>query len=319
MLTTHGVATAVMETEPWDFMAVYYTGVDHFSHAFMQYHPPRLPHIPERDFEIFKDVITGCYKFHDMMLKRLLQLAGSDTTVILCSDHGFQSGQQRPIQVPREPAGPAHWHRQFGVLVAAGEGIRQDERIYGASLVDIAPTILSLFDLAIGDDMDGRPLLEIFEQPPIIKTIPSWETVAGNDGSLGEEAPMDSMEAADLLKQFIALGYIDDPGEDQERHALSAEIESKYNLARNLGWAGKHDLALPYFEEIAFRSPWENRFIVQLAQCYFRCGYLSAAEQTIESAFDIESTAEISVPLLDLEIKLERAQTELAMEALRKT
>ena len=29
----------------------------------------------------------------------------------------------------------------------AGPGIKQDERIYGASLIDIAPTVLTIFDL----------------------------------------------------------------------------------------------------------------------------------------------------------------------------
>ena len=46
--TIHAVATALMETEPWDFTAVYYDGIDHFSHAFMAYHPPRLPWISRK-------------------------------------------------------------------------------------------------------------------------------------------------------------------------------------------------------------------------------------------------------------------------------
>ena len=112
-MTTHSVATAVMESEPWEFMAIYYTGIDHFCHGFMQYHPPQMPNTRDEDFEMYKDVIKGAYQFHDMMLERLLQLAGDDTTVILCSDHGFQSGSFRPGGTPREPAGPAIWHRQL--------------------------------------------------------------------------------------------------------------------------------------------------------------------------------------------------------------
>ena len=67
-----------------------------------------------------------------MMLERLLELAGPETTVILCSDHGFESGSQRPHGTPREPAGPAVWHRQYGIFVMAGPGVKRDERIYGA-------------------------------------------------------------------------------------------------------------------------------------------------------------------------------------------
>jgi predicted AlkP superfamily phosphohydrolase/phosphomutase len=125
----HAVATALMESEPWDFTAVYYDGVDHFSHAFMAYHPPKLPWIKDEDFALYRDVVKGAYRFHDMMLERLLELAGPETTVILCSDHGFESGSQRPHGTPREPAGPAVWHRQYGILVMAGPGIKRDERI----------------------------------------------------------------------------------------------------------------------------------------------------------------------------------------------
>ena len=94
----------------------------------------------EEDFELYKDVVKGAYRFHDMMLERLLDLAGPETTVLLCSDHGFESGSHAPRGTPREPAGPAAWHRQYGIFVMAGPGYPRDERIYGASLIDIAPT-----------------------------------------------------------------------------------------------------------------------------------------------------------------------------------
>ena len=34
--------------------------------------------------------------------------------------------------------------------------------VFGASLLDITPTILTMFDLPIGKDMDGKPLLKHF-------------------------------------------------------------------------------------------------------------------------------------------------------------
>ena len=204
----------------------------------MAYHPPQLPWIKDEDFALFKEVVRGAYRFHDMMLERLLDLAGPETTVILCSDHGFESGSQRPRGTPREPAGPAVWHRQYGIFVMAGPGIQRDERIYGASLIDIAPTVLTLFGLPIGADMDGRPLLEAFEEVPPVKTIPSWEQVAGDAGMLDPDQQLDPAQANELMQQFAALGYIEDPGEDKEKAADSAEIEAKYNVSRTLLWKG---------------------------------------------------------------------------------
>ena len=318
----HAVATALMETEPWDFTAVYYDAVDHFSHAFMAYHPPKLEWIPEEHFEMYKDVVKGAYRFHDMMLERLLQLAGPETTVILCSDHGFESGSQRPRGVPREPAGPAIWHRQFGILVMAGPGIKRDERIYGASLIDIAPTVLTLFDLPIGEDMDGRPLLEAFETPPPVKTIESWEKKAGECGMHTEGKEMDPDQARDLMQQFAALGYIEDPSADKGKQEESADIEAKYNIARTYLWKNQPDRALPLLEEIVRRRPWEDRFLTQLAWCYFRSGYLQQAERLLFVACDNSQPDSTPAMLLLAKIKLARGdlggglQTLLAAEAL---
>ena len=312
----HAVATALMETEPWDFTAIYYDGIDHFSHAFMAYHPPKLPWISDEDFALFKDVVKGAYRFHDMMLERLLELAGPKTTVILCSDHGFESGSQRPHGTPREPAGPAAWHRHYGIFVMAGAGIKQDERIYGASLIDVAPTILTLFDLPMGEDMDGRPLLEAFEAPPKVKTIPSWENVQGEAGLHSPGQQLDIDQANELMQQFAALGYIEDPTADKEKAAESADIENKYNVARTYLWKNRPDQALPLLEEIVRRRPWEDRFLTQLAVCYFQNGYLAQAERLLSAMSDGSEPDSAGMKLLWARIKLSRGDLGGALQAL---
>jgi predicted AlkP superfamily phosphohydrolase/phosphomutase/tetratricopeptide (TPR) repeat protein len=302
----HAVATALMETESWDFTAVYYDAVDHFSHAFMAYHPPRLDWISEEGFEMYKDVVKGAYRFHDMMLERLLQLAGPETTIILCSDHGFESGSQRPHGTPREPAGPAIWHRQYGVLVMAGPGIKRDERIYGASLIDIAPTVLTMFDLPIGEDMDGRPLLEAFETPPEVKTIRSWEKKEGEAGMHSAGTEMDPDQAQELMQQFAALGYIEDPNTDKEKQEESADLEAKYNISRTYLWKNQPERALPLLEEIVRKRPWEDRFLYYLAVCYFQNGYLRQAERLLWAASDNSEPAGATSMLLAARIKFAR-------------
>lgn len=313
--SVHAVATALMEDEPWDFTAVYYDGIDHFSHAFMPYHPPKLEWIKDEDFALYKDVVKGAYRFHDMMLERLLELAGPETTVILCSDHGFESGSQRPFGTPREPAGPAVWHRQYGIFVMAGPNIKRDERIYGASLIDIAPMVLTLFDLPIGEDMDGRPLLEAFETLPDVQTVPSWESEPGESGMHAAGEQMDSAQANELMQQFAALGYIEDPGADKEKAAESAEIEAKYNVARTYLWKGRPDQTRPLLEEIVRRRPWEDRFLAQLAPCYFQGGYLAQAERVLFAIADGGEPDTAATKLLWAQIKLARGDLGGALQA----
>lgn len=312
--TIHAVATALMESEPADFTAVYYDAVDHFSHAFMQYNPPKLEWIRQEDFDLYKDVVRGAYRFHDMMLERLLDLAGPDTTVILCSDHGFESGSQRPRGVPREPAGPAIWHRHYGIIVMAGPGIKKDERIYGASIIDITPTLLTLFGLPIGEDMDGRPLLEAFEDPPKIDIIPSWESRDGAAGMHTGDGQMDPDQSRELMQQFAALGYIEDPTADKEKQAESADIEAKYNLARTYLWKNRPRKALPLLEELVKRRPWEDRFLVHLGSTYLQAGFARQAERLVSAAFDLEKSANASVLLLWGRIKLQLGETSDALE-----
>ena len=97
---------------------------------------------------------------------------------------------------------------------------------------------------------------------------------------------MDRDQANELMQQFAALGYIEDPGADKEKAAESAEIEAKYNVARTYLWKGRPDQALPLLEEIVRRRPWEDRFLMQLAACYFQAGYLAQAERVLFAIAD---------------------------------
>ncbi len=172
-VSLHAITTALMEEEPWDFCTAYYEAIDHVGHDFMPFHPPQMENVRPDLFEVFRGVMDATYEFHDQMLGRLVELAGPDAHVMIVSDHGFLSG-------PRRPAGdvdPAQWHRNFGIFVAAGPGLKKDEMIHGATLLDIAPTVLAMLGLPVGRDMEGKVLVNAFEEMPDIARIPSWEEV----------------------------------------------------------------------------------------------------------------------------------------------
>jgi predicted AlkP superfamily phosphohydrolase/phosphomutase/tetratricopeptide (TPR) repeat protein len=278
----HNAATWILQNREWDFLAVYYNGIDHFCHGFMHFHPPRMEGIGEDKFEVYKDVVNGAYRFHDMMLETLLQLAGPDATVLLVSDHGFHSDHLRPRGIPTEPAGPAVQHRPFGVFCMKGAHVKQDERVYGATLLDVTPTMLSLFGLPVGEDMDGRVLVQAFEEPPKIERIPSWESEPGECGMHPADLRMDPAAAQAVLQQFVALGYIQPPNENQAKAAESAVREQKYNLSRSYLDSRRYHDALPLLEELAKGSPDQTRFQQHLAQCYFSLGKRAEAKALLE-------------------------------------
>jgi predicted AlkP superfamily phosphohydrolase/phosphomutase/tetratricopeptide (TPR) repeat protein len=283
--SVQAAALALAQHAPWDFMAVYYDAIDHFSHAFMRYHPPRQEGVAERDFELYQHVVEGGYRFQDMMLGALLRIVDPQTTVILVSDHGFHPDHLRPRNVPREPAGPAVQHRHYGILVMKGPGIKRDERVYGASLLDVCPTILAMLGMPIGEDMDGKPLVTAFEHSPVITTIASWDAVPGNDGRHPPDRCLDPVEASEAIKQLVALGYIEEPPEDRQKAVAQTVCELDYNLARAYVDAGRHADAVTILQRIYRQWPSEYRFGIQLVHSYEALARIGEARVVLEEVF----------------------------------
>lgn len=275
----HAAATWIMDNKEWDFMAIYLVAIDHFCHGFMNYHPPKMKNVSEDDFEIYKDVVNSAYRFHDMMLDTLLKKTDEDTTVILISDHGFHSDHLRPAFIPSESAGPSYQHRDYGVICMKGPGIKKDERIYGASLMNITPTILSIYGLPIGEDMDAAPLVQAFENTPSLEMIDSWDMVDGNAGMLDRKNDVDPKANFEELKQLIELGYIEDPGDDVKEATAKALVDQNYNLARVYLGSNRHDMAIPLLEELQQKDPTEPHFALHLLSAYLETNRLDKADK----------------------------------------
>jgi predicted AlkP superfamily phosphohydrolase/phosphomutase/tetratricopeptide (TPR) repeat protein len=282
--SVHAVATAILQNEPWDFTAVYYDTIDMVGHHFMPYHPPRMAAVNERDFEFYRDVMTGIYRWHDMMLSRLLQLAGTDATVILVSDHGFHSDHLRPRSAVANAAEEAvAWHRQHGILAMAGPGVRADERIHGATLLDVAPTALTLLGLPVGTDMDGKALVQAFTDSVAIERIPSWDEVPGEAGLHPPDLRLDPFDASEAIRQLVELGYMPAPTGEERDAADIARREWQYNLAASQQDAGRPERALPVIEPLHAADPTNPRFATLLAQCYSNLGRVADCRRVIES------------------------------------
>ncbi len=266
--TVNRVVTAIMHHETWDFTAVYYDGIDHFCHGFINYYPPKLSWVNGKDFDLYKNVVESGYIYHDILLGTLLKEAGEDTVVILVSDHGFHSDNLRPRGIPMEIAGAAVQHRHYGIFIAKGPGIKSDELVYGASLLDITPTILTIMGMPVGEDMDGKPLLNIFEDKPIIKTIPGWDDVKGYDGCHPPDIKMDPIEAKEILEQLAALGYIEEPDNDEKKAVEDCVRELQFNLAKSYMDAGLYIKSIPILEELYKLNPDEYRIGIQLVINY---------------------------------------------------
>ncbi len=289
MSSVHHAAMSILKDSPqWDCTMVFYETIDTIGHHFMQFLPPRMTHISKDDLRLYGDVMLRVYEHHDRTLGELLQHAGTETTVMLLSDHGFHSGDQRPVITQINPddraAVEASWHRPFGVLVMSGPGIKCGEKISAASLLDITPTALALLGLPVGEDMDGRVLAESFSQPYALKTIESWDTKPGEAGMHPDELRNNPFESQDALNQLIDLGYMPALGDDIKSRLELVRRESNFNLAVVYMTTGRAHLAEPLFAELFQQNPDESRFTTNLANCQFNARNFAGCAQTA-SAF----------------------------------
>lgn len=278
----HAAFTHILRTREWDFATVYYDGIDRICHEFMKYHPPRRPHIPKDEFDLFKDVVTGIYRYSDMMLGRLMDLAGEDTVIMLVSDHGFQPDHLRPRSIPHEPAGIAYEHSPYGIFCACGPGIKKDSLVHGAGLLDITPTLLHLLDLPVGEDMDGTPLLTIFEKPQLPRTIPSWEDVAGAAGMPTASVIRNPSALDQMLDQLVDLGYLERPHQDPAKALQQTRRFCDSNLARAYLDGGQIGPATHLFEKLHEEQPNAPWIAYRLAVCYQLSGAHAACRHLIE-------------------------------------
>jgi tetratricopeptide (TPR) repeat protein len=233
--TTHAIATGLLEQETWDLCAVYYETLDRTGHDFMAYRAPLRSGVSAEDAQRYGGVVDAMYEFHDAMLGRLLELAGPDTCVCVLSDHGFQSGAGRPAFRPHHEAGVAQdgadWHRMMGMIVMHGPGLRRGERIHGATLLDVLPTLLTWMGLPVGQDMPGAVMLRAFDPLPEVTKVPSWDAVCLTEKSLNPPRLEDAREHFRALRQLSALGYLAEDSLSGEKAVLHCLREAQFNLA----------------------------------------------------------------------------------------
>lgn len=289
-VSIHSAATWLLDHplpdgRDWDLFAVYYDAIDHFCHGFMRYHPPRQSWISERDFELYGNVVNMAYQFHDQMLGTLLRKAGENVTVILMSDHGFHPDHLRPASIPDIPAGPAIEHRDFGILAISGPGIRRDELLHGPSVLDITPTILTMFGLPAGEDMDGKVLTQAFAETPEVRFIPSWDDVPGRDGRHPPHTRLDPVAAHEAMEQMIALGYIERPDDNRELAVEKTIRELRYNLGEAYQDDDRHLEAHEIFSELWAKDKDEQRYAVRL---FVSCQALGMTGQMREIIDDLD-------------------------------
>jgi predicted AlkP superfamily phosphohydrolase/phosphomutase/tetratricopeptide (TPR) repeat protein len=317
-LSVFRITRELLRKTDWDMTAVYFGGIDQYSHQFMKYHPPKLSTVSEGEFGMYRNVINAAYIFHDEMLARLLKEIDEHTTVILISDHGFHSDHLRPQRIPEFTAGAALEHSPYGIICMAGPGIVKDERIHGASLLDITPTILHIFDLPVGKDMDGKCLASAFKDAEPSERIESWEQVAGDFGEHPETTRSDPYAGMEAMQQLVELGYIEPPSDDIQKAIRKTREEMEYNLSRTYLGIRKYSEAIPLLSKLYHDNPSDIRFNLDLLRCHIEMKNFEGAGTLIDHIEQLKEGNRPSVDLLKSVLLIHEGQYREARELLER-
>ncbi len=143
------------------------------------------------------ELLEPVYQYMERIIKNFItHKRDKNTYFFIMSDHGFSlfDGGYNHYGLPEKYKAPD------GILLINGPKIKKG-RIKKASVFDIAPTILNLYDLPVGKNMDGRVLSEVFQlhRKKRYKTYKLSKDGEGNrDTSYDEET----------LKDLKSIGYI---------------------------------------------------------------------------------------------------------------
>jgi predicted AlkP superfamily phosphohydrolase/phosphomutase len=204
------VAWELQASEPWDFFTVYFRFPDEIEHILNAFMPAdlvaaaaeqmkktgKLPaELAERLEKEYAKLAQPVYAWADRILGGYMQSLDKRTYLMVVSDHGFAfagDGFNHQLPADREPVA--------GFFALTGPGVRRSFVIPLISVYDVAPTILYLFSLPLGQEMDGklRPEMFSFSRPCLFRPYFKKSFVKAHRQELDQAT----------LEELRTLGYI---------------------------------------------------------------------------------------------------------------
>jgi predicted AlkP superfamily phosphohydrolase/phosphomutase len=186
-LTYERAADVLRQAYDPTLLVVTLHGYDLAGHAFFRYaHPEAFGNVSLDDQRRYGRVLAGYAGFLARWVSEIDRGRRPGDVLLVVSGHGLEPTplwrRLFAVLTGAETDAASHAGAPPGVLLAVGDGIQPGATVPGASVVDVAPTILYLLGLPVARDMEGRVLAEMFtpgfadENP--VTYIPSYESLA---------------------------------------------------------------------------------------------------------------------------------------------
>lgn len=279
-----------------DVHAVFYSAVGDLSRELL--HLSKTVREANVDYQrLTTHLAEGLCILLDRMLLNLVAIAKEDTTVLLVStpsdpiiDLAYQETNRSRSTV----------YSRFGIACFQGPTIEKGKSLYGATLLDVTPTLLDVLGVSIGHDMDGQSKLLPVEDPHKSKWIDSWET---HRSTIELERPSDTQRIDDA----VALRFLMDSRRVHfaSPHDLTATITqvdrtNQVNLAIALSDSNRLEQAITQWLKLVSIYPECSYYKIQLAICYQRSEQWAKCHETI-AGLDEENRAVFQVRIMQAE------------------
>lgn len=273
-----------LDTQPWDFAACVFPGIRrcHELANWMRGFSPVTA-------ELCDSLIVGCYEHHDLLLGQLLSQIEDNTHVIVVSPNQIASALTSESHGANDSPAADSVARSSGLAVVYGPEVCQQAQILSRSLLDIAPTILSMFGLPYGADMDGRPLGGLFTGGLVVETIATWDSPTLRESlqsnaelTAGAEVTADDRDRNRETQHLTDLGYVDPIDLAASEAAHHCERTTILNRAISLMDAGLFDQAAVIFGDLVKEyQDWPDCRSL-LAETFYRAGRYHEAREQID-------------------------------------
>jgi predicted AlkP superfamily phosphohydrolase/phosphomutase len=162
-----------------------------------------------RDPETGKPIVLEAYRREELYQGERLETAPD---LILVTQDQYKGGtsideliSEVPLDVLSKLSGV---HRMDGIILAQGPHIRRNTHIEGAGIIDIAPTVMYALGMPIPSDMDGKPLIGLFEETHTQQTEASYTDERKHEDVASDEYGYSEEEEESVRLKLEALGYL---------------------------------------------------------------------------------------------------------------
>lgn len=287
--THRRIGLELWQRERPDLAMVYFEGTDSVAHLFGHLFRARgLAGELAAQQARYGGAVEAMYRRADAILGDFLAAADRATTVLVLSDHGFQLGvlPDDPSRLRDMRRVSERFHRLDGVLYAWGHGVRAGARFDGATLLDIAPTVLALHGLPASREMPGRVLTEGFVRLAEPERVATFESTPREATTVARDSEADRA----MLEHLTSLGYLSGTSTSPAAasgHPATPALTSPQgdrNLAAIAFQEGRYDEAERLFRALIAADPADAGLRSSLAGTLGAMGRYEEAMRELDAA-----------------------------------